>query len=464
MPFLWCAGGRPTVVMPLNLIGQINDECSRLILAHELAHLRRRDHWVRAVELMVSIVYWWNPLVWLVRRQIHEAEDLCCDAWVRSVFPDCTKRYAELVLETAESLGAREVRPRLLAASPLLSSLSLKARIEMIMERKFAPRLSMRSTAVAALFGILIVPSFVQTTTAEAGAGSGGTAATSDNPTTWEFPYSVRFEPGATRFLDGDEITITEVRGTADAFSPGNIYCIKGAYTLTSHNQAMLAAFITAKDAKDGKGRYLKVQTTMVERGSGKFTVFLPISSQGWPHLSFYPADGGGSFGGNYFGTGDSVLKEWWGSHETERKEKGKGGTATATEFPHVVPFERGVTQFLNGDKIIITEVRCTAKTFAQGNSYAIKGTCILTSHGSALLAAYTTAMDAENGTGPSSKSQSIIVNRGDGTFTLVLPMSCRGWPHVSFYPADSGEGFGGNYFGTGESVLKRWWGEKETR
>lgn len=33
--------------------------------------------------------------------------------------------------------------------------------------------------------------------------------------------------------------------------------------------------------------------------------------------------------------------------------------------------------------------------------------------------------------------------------------MACEGWPHVSFYSTNDGEGFGGNYFGTGESVLK---------
>jgi hypothetical protein len=57
-------------------------------------------------------------------------------------------------------------------------------------------------------------------------------------------------------------------------------------------------------------------------------------------------------------------------------------------------------------------------------------------------------------------KVQTTVVNKGAGTFTLFLPMSCRGWPHVSFYPADNGEGFGGNYFGTGDSVLKQWWAE----
>ena len=40
--------------------------------------------------------------------------------------------------------------------------------------------------------------------------------------------------------------------------------------------------------------------------------------------------------------------------------------------------------------------------------------------------------------------------------------MSCRGWPHVSFYPPDGGSDFGGAYFGTGESTLQNWWGTNE--
>jgi hypothetical protein len=50
-----------------------------------------------------------------------------------------------------------------------------------------------------------------------------------------------------------------------------------------------------------------------------------------------------------------------------------------------------------------------------------------------------------------------MIVKRGSGEFTLKLPMPYDGWPHVSFYPAEGGTGFGGVYFGTGDSVLENW-------
>jgi beta-lactamase regulating signal transducer with metallopeptidase domain len=481
VPFLWCAGHRPTIVLPMRLLDRFDDPSSALILAHELAHLRRRDHWVRALELIVSTVYWWNPLVWVIRRQIHQSEDLCCDAWVRWAFPDCTNRYAEVLLRTAESLNASQVRASQLPASPFLRSLSLKARIEMILESRFAPWVSKRSMFVIALAAILVLPSSVQTTEMKARASSNDEATPApvgklDTSTTSEFPHAVRFEQGATRFLNGDTITILAVRGTADTFSPDNLYWIKGTYTLASHDRAMLAAFVTAKDAEHGKGTYLKVQTIVVNQGDGTFALFLPMSFRGWPHVSFYPAGGGEDFGGNYFGTGDSVLRRWWGSRETDPKATsgpaGSNDEAPATaarkadarataEFPYAVRFEQGATRFLNGDKIAILEVRGTADTFKPDNTYWIKGTYTLASHDRATLAAYITARDAGHGKGDSERVQTTVVNQGNGTFTLVLPMSSQGWPHVSFYPADGGGDFGGNYFGTGDSVLKRWWGSK---
>jgi beta-lactamase regulating signal transducer with metallopeptidase domain len=326
VPLLWWAGRRPTIVLPMRLFQQLDDEQVSLILAHELAHLRRRDHWIRAIEMVVSVVCWWNPLVWAVRRQIHRAEDLCCDAWVRWAFPDCTKRYAEVVLQAAELLNSSGIGLRPLPASPFLGSDSLKARIEMILQSRFAPGLSKRSLVVVVLFAAATLPSFfsaartqAQTDSSRTGLKADVPAATAeapkpDRPPGSEFPYTVKFEQGATQFLSGDKITITEVRGTAATFKPGDIYWIKGTYALASHDKAMLLAGTTASESKFGTGNTYTVQQAVIGRGSGTFTLFLPMSCQGWPHVSFYPAGGGEGFGGSYFGTGEFVLKKWWGS------------------------------------------------------------------------------------------------------------------------------------------------------
>ncbi|REK19399.1 MAG: hypothetical protein DWQ37_00950 [Planctomycetota bacterium] len=79
-----------------------------------------------------------------------------------------------------------------------------------------------------------------------------------------------------------------------------------------------------------------------------------------------------------------------------------------------------------------------------------------------AALSAYTTVAPAKDARSTTLRVQSVRIEQGDGEFTLFLPMLCRGWSHVSFYPHQRGSSFGGNYVGTGDSVLERWWGERE--
>jgi hypothetical protein len=77
------------------------------------------------------------------------------------------------------------------------------------------------------------------------------------------------------------------------------------------------------------------VQKITVNKGEGTFSLFLPVTIRGWPHVSFYPVEGGEDFGGNYFGTGDFVLKQWWGSERTDsRSTKSTGATQTDSAKP----------------------------------------------------------------------------------------------------------------------------------
>jgi beta-lactamase regulating signal transducer with metallopeptidase domain len=132
---------------------------------------------------------------------------------------------------------------------------------------------------------------------------------------------AVPFVVGASRFEDGDSIEIIDIRGSTDTFEPGNVYWIKGRYTLASRDRAQLSAFTTARNVGEGRSSIQKIQTTTIDRGSGEFTLWLPMTVSGWPHVSFYPDGGGNGFGGIYIGTGDSVLTKWWG--EKDRAAEG---------------------------------------------------------------------------------------------------------------------------------------------
>src|SRR5262249_52937721 len=82
LPMLWAVAGSPRLLLPADLLSRLSKEQRATLLAHELAHLRRRDHWVRGLEFVVSALYWWHPVVWWACRELREAEEQCCDAWV----------------------------------------------------------------------------------------------------------------------------------------------------------------------------------------------------------------------------------------------------------------------------------------------------------------------------------------------------------------------------------------------
>ena len=122
-----------------------------------------------------------------------------------------------------------------------------------------------------------------------------------------DLSHLVPIEGGGTWLRNGDCITIDEVHGTSELITVGNLYEIKGAYTLSSHSKASLAVEVTSDDLRHFPT--MDTHSIMVDKGDGHFTVFLYMWTKGNPHISFYPANGGSSFASVYFGTGDSVLR-----------------------------------------------------------------------------------------------------------------------------------------------------------
>ncbi len=138
-PMLWPAGRGAALFLPAGLLGRLTAEQLDALLVHELAHLKRRDHWVRLIEALASVLYWWHPVVWWARLELRQAEEQCCDAWVVWALPEARRAYALALVETVEFLSeARDPLPAL--ASGLGHVNDLKRRVTMIMRGR-APRL-----------------------------------------------------------------------------------------------------------------------------------------------------------------------------------------------------------------------------------------------------------------------------------------------------------------------------------
>jgi len=156
-PMLWAPGWAACLLLPAELLRRLGTDGQRTLLAHELAHLLRRDHRVRLFELLVTALFWWHPVVWWARRELREAEEQCCDAWVLWALPRSAKTYALALVETVDFLS--EAPPALPAlASGMGHVHDLRRRVTMIMQGTTPRALSWRGLLGLLGLGAFLLP------------------------------------------------------------------------------------------------------------------------------------------------------------------------------------------------------------------------------------------------------------------------------------------------------------------
>jgi beta-lactamase regulating signal transducer with metallopeptidase domain len=93
----------PTVVLPAQTVACLSSDDLAAVLAHEIAHLRRRDPLVNTVQILLAGIWWFHPVYWLLTRQIRRVREDCCDDLVltRQIAPD--DRYCQILLDAARA-------------------------------------------------------------------------------------------------------------------------------------------------------------------------------------------------------------------------------------------------------------------------------------------------------------------------------------------------------------------------
>ena len=116
---------RPQIILPSYCL-ELSQNRIRHILAHELAHIRRKDIWVGLAQRCLLILFWPQPLLRRASAQLGRAREELCDQAVRQV--DSAVQYVDTLVMMAEK---RQSKPTpVLGMSMFSSAGDLEARVE----------------------------------------------------------------------------------------------------------------------------------------------------------------------------------------------------------------------------------------------------------------------------------------------------------------------------------------------
>ncbi|MEM8598919.1 MAG: M56 family metallopeptidase [Bacteroidota bacterium] len=130
VPVTWGAIG-PVLILPGGADGWDNDR-RRAVLAHELAHVGRRDVLWQWVAQFACALHWYQPLAWLAYRRLLAEREHACDDSVLRVGTRPTA-YADVLLDVARAVQRREPVAAL-AMAPMARRSQLEGRLLSILD------------------------------------------------------------------------------------------------------------------------------------------------------------------------------------------------------------------------------------------------------------------------------------------------------------------------------------------
>lgn len=97
---------RPIILLPASVASGLPADQLQLILAHEIAHIVRRDPWILLIQRLAETVLFFNPAIWIVSRRLNTLREECCDDHVCRILDSRDEapgiRYATALLNVAQ--------------------------------------------------------------------------------------------------------------------------------------------------------------------------------------------------------------------------------------------------------------------------------------------------------------------------------------------------------------------------
>ena len=137
---------KPRIYLPFKMNGQYLEH----VVAHEQAHICRKDHWWKPLGFLLLMIHWFNPLMWLAYVLLCRDIELACDEKVIKELGN------EQRGDYTQALVACSVNRRMIAACPLaFGEVSVKERVKSVMNYK-KPALWVIIIAVIVCVGVAV--------------------------------------------------------------------------------------------------------------------------------------------------------------------------------------------------------------------------------------------------------------------------------------------------------------------
>ncbi len=144
---------RPVILFPASALSSLDESALKLALAHELAHLKRRDQLWSWVPILAHTCFWFFPASWLSLREYSQAREEACDADALRVTRGQRDTYARLLV----AFGTRQRWAAITACGASPHFHHLKRRLTAL--QRFSVEARDRATfAFAAMGALLLVP------------------------------------------------------------------------------------------------------------------------------------------------------------------------------------------------------------------------------------------------------------------------------------------------------------------
>lgn len=118
---------KPRIYLPFNMNGQDLEH----VVAHEQAHIHRKDHWWKPFGFLLLTIHWFNPLVWLAYVLLCRDIEFACDEKVIKELGN------EQRADYTQALVVCSVNRRMIAACPLaFGEVGVKDRVKSVMNYK----------------------------------------------------------------------------------------------------------------------------------------------------------------------------------------------------------------------------------------------------------------------------------------------------------------------------------------